>query len=940
MQTTQTGRSRTAGRLLRAASLAAIAAATALPLAAQAQDTAGEEAGVEAVVVTASRVQAAGFTAPTPTTVLGAQDVQKVAPLQVTDALSLMPAFRFSTQSSSASQYANLRNIGATRTLVLVNGRRHVPTQPDGTFDLNMIPSSLVERTEVVTGGASASWGSDAVAGVVNLILNNRLQGVQGNIQGGISDYGDAKTYAFSLAAGTSFAGGRGHIVAGGEYVRDKGVRDLQPPYFSRPWAVENRGNLANAGFATNGLPGVLYSTGVRRAATSAGGLITNGPLRGQNFQPDGTLRQFGFGTVYGNNMIGGTDNIGENLSPGSDVRYPYERYTFLTHAEYELSPAVTAFLEGSYAHSLTKGSYTNTIRFEGATTGAASCTATTAATALGGIAVPITNPYLSASARAAMTGAGVNCILVGKTFREWTSLGSQDGSPWVWRGVGGFRGDLGGWKWNAYYQYGENRSQQVRIGNLNMANFRQAIDAVQAPNGQIVCRSTLANPGNGCVPLNILGAGGLGSAAEAYVRGTSKYVAYTKQQVAAFDVQRDLFDIGAGAFTLAAGGEYRKEELNATTDAVSAVAGWQTGNRAGAAGSYDVKEGFAELVAPLLKDQAFFQSLTVNGAVRYTDYSSSGGVTTWKVGGTWDINDELRLRGTRSRDIRAGNLSELFTPTAIATAAGLRNPITGGSGPAQVITTGNPTLAPEKADTLTFGVVYQPNWASGLRMSVDYYKIRINGAIGSLTAQQVIDRCFLDKVQELCGLVQTDAAGVVTRVTTPQLNLNRVDTAGVDAEISYRMPMSRLHAELPGTLNARLLANYVDKIATTAAVNGRVTDPAGQYTTPHWTLIGVATYDVGRFSGTVDLRFYGGGNIDNTLTLGGLSATGINVNHVGRVLYTNLAFSYDIKEGGRAQIYGRINNLWNSWPPFPSNGGGVFDEIGRAYRVGLRFKY
>jgi outer membrane receptor protein involved in Fe transport len=897
---------------------------------------------LEEVLVTSSRVQAEGFTAPTPTSVITEAEIQSVAAIQVSETLQLIPSFRSVGVSSSAAVYANLRSLGASRNLVLIDGRRHVPTTPEGTLDLNLIPASLVSRTEVVTGGASASWGSDAVAGVINLMLNTDLEGLRASAQYGEAEYGDAETSVFSLAGGMPFAGERGHVVMGVEYAEDRGIADLQAPYLARPWAYEMRGNLANRDFATNGLPGVIYSRDIRRADTSAGGLITNGPLRGRAFNPDGSMYSFGYGQVFGNNMIGGTDNLGETLTPGSDARYPFERYSALMHAKFDFTDNLTGFLEGSYAHSLAEG-HTNAIRFQGAVTGATTtCTGTTAPTSLGGILVNIDNPYVPAATRTAMQNAGVSCIQIGRTFRDMGSLAFADGSPQVWRGVAGVRGEFAEhWSWDAYYQYGKSRSQQKRIGNLNMTAFRQAIDAVVNPStGTIVCRSTLTNPNDGCVPLNVFGDGSVTQAANDYVRGTSSLITDIEQTVAALNLRGEPLDLWAGPLAIATGIEYRKEELDSVADPLSQLNGWQTGNRKSSAGSYDVKELYAEAVVPLAASQLWAEALDLSLAARYTDYSSSGGVTTWKVGTTWDITDEVRLRATRSRDIRAGNLAELFTPVSTATTSGLRNPVTGDSSPALVETRGNRTLDPEEADTITAGIAYMPHWAAGLRLSLDYYEIAIDGAIGTLTAQQIVDRCYLDQLPAFCALIQTDTAGRITRVTTTQLNLDRLETNGLDFEVAYDLPLARLWSGGRGDLQFRVLANYVDEIATTAAANGRVTDPAGQYTTPHWSAFGTIQYGLGRFSSVLDIRWYEGGTIDNTLTLGELSATGVNVNSVGSTTYFNATLSYRFGQQEQIETFVRVNNLLDEWPPFPNNGSMLFDEVGRAYRVGLRFKF
>ena len=429
-------------------------------------------------------------------------------------------------------------------------------------------------------------------------------------------------------------------------------------------------------------------------------------------------------------------------------------------------------------------------------------------------------------------------------------------------------------------------------------------------------------------------------AAAAEYVRGTSSLITDIEQTVAAVNLRGEPLELWAGSVAVATGIEYRKEEIDSVADPLSQVNGWQTGNRKSSAGSYNVKEIYGEAAIPLAADQSWADALDLNLAARYTDYSSSGGVTTWKVGATWDINEQLRLRATRSRDIRAGNLAELFTPVSTATTSGLRNPITGDSSPALVETRGNRSLDPEEADTVTAGVAYFPDWASGLKLSVDYYEISIDGAIGALTAQQIVDRCYLDQLPAFCALIQTDTAGRITRVTTTQLNLDQFETDGFDIEIGYELPLSRLWSGGRGDLQFRVLANYVDKLATTAAVNGRVTDPAGQYTSPHWTAFTTLKYDLDRLTAVLDARWYKGGTIDNTLTLGELSATGININSVGSTTYLNSTFSYRFGQDERTEAFVRINNLLDEWPPFPNNGGGLFDEVGRSYRVGVRVRF
>jgi iron complex outermembrane receptor protein len=936
---------------------AALTLTSAYGQAAIAQTTPAPETAVDAVVVTASRISAAGFTAPTPTEVISQQAVQATAPVQISDSLKvLIPSFRTNGASTTPQVYANLRSVGANRTLVLVDGRRIVPTQPDGTVDLNVIPSGLVDRVDVVTGGASASWGSDAVTGVVNLRLKNKLEGFQGQIQGGQSTYGDKKTFTLSLAGGHSFAGGKGHILLGGDYSTDSGIGDMQTQ-FPRPWANQMRSLVGNSAFATNGLPAVIYSGNVRRADTSTGGLITLGPLRGTNFGPGGATSQFGYGQVFGSAMIGGTSNYGEIPTPGGQLDFPFQKYSLMTHVDYDVTSNLSVYGEFLYSRSMSSGEGVPN-RFDAATSGAVSCGTGGGKSSIVGpltsIAINNDNAYIPASVKTAMANAGVTCFYMGRTFRDQQYVTSKDGTPHLYRGVAGFKDDLGrGWSLDGYFQYGQDRYQSRRSSDLVIPNLNLAVDAVTVTAGNvgasglalgsIACRSTLSNPTNGCVPINLFGAGSVSSQAWKYVTGTAALNQDFKQQVGAINLHGSPLSLWAGPVNLATGFEYRKEEIVATVDPLSAVSAFQSGNRLGAKGAYDVKEVYGEVAVPLAKDKPFIQAMNLDAAVRYTDYSSSGAVTTWKVGGAWDVTDEFRIRATRSRDIRAGNLSELYTPTQIAT-VNLLNP-NGSNLPGQTITTGNPKLAPEVAEDFTGGFVISPHMIPGLRLSADYYDMSISNAIGTLSASQVINLCYglgVAKLPQYCSYITLNGSGIISSVTLVQLNLNKYKTDGVDLEASYRTPLSRFGASWPGVLSLRFAANWTDKLATTASVGATVTDAAGLYTTPHWSFVDSLTYEVGPATVEVDNQFYGGGQIDKTKVLGQASAIGININSVASAVYTNGSVSWKLPErfGAKSEVYLRVTNLFNAWPPFPSNGGGLFDEVGRAYRVGLRFKY
>lgn len=948
-----------------------MAAALAGPLLAQ-------EAGadLDEVTVTGSRVERTGFSAPTPTSVMSSDALQRTAPISISEALTQMPSFRIASSPVTANTFANLRNVGPQRTLVLVDGRRHVPSQSNGTVDLNVVPSAMVERTELVTGGASASWGSDAVSGVVNIMLRKDLEGFIGNLQGGVSDRGDNESVTGSVAFGHRF-GERTHLLVGAEYANLEGVGSSHPPEFARPWG--EAGNVGNTS-TTNGQPGTIYAHDVRRSTLSPGGLIISVPLtatnpnlvalRGLQFLPNGQTAPFGFGQVYGNRMIGGTDNVGEYTNVGGAIRYPVERYTFLAHVDHDLTDTMRLFVEGSYAHSITDGRG-NPARNEGTTpygqtpactqdasapVGARFRTLTT--TALAPITVGIDNPYLPANVRSLMQAGGISCFSMGRSWRE-PGLGefqAQDGVPRMLRGVVGASGRLGGsWSWDAYLQTGRTEYTTIRKFNREEAKFRNAMDAVDEGlmrtgirNNTIVCRinadASTANDDPRCQPMNMFGFGSISDATRAYWMGTSRLDQRTWQSVGAATLRGEPFSTWAGPVSLATGVEYRKEKIESVADPIAENNGWHTGNVKSISGSYDAREGFAELVLPLAKDLPLARESDLSLAGRRTDYSSSGGVTTWKVGLSHALTDELRLRATRSRDIRAGNLGELFTATSV-TVGNARNPLTNVTTQVPVTTRGNPTLQPERANTTTAGIVYSPSWLEGLRLSADWYNIEINGLIGTIQTQQVLDRCYLDNLAQYCADVATGANGAITGVTIRQQNLNYFETSGMDFEAAYRFPLSRLSDGLPGQVTTRLLANYVDKLATTASINATTTDPAGQYTNPHWTIFGTFGYEVGRTSTTLDLRYYGSGTIDNTKVVG-TGPLDVNINHAPSSFLTNVTLQYDLGEFANlqsSQIYLRVNNVFDRGIPFPSQGvGGVAaDEfiVGREYRVGIRVR-
>lgn len=899
-------------------------------------------AGVEEISVTGSRLRNDSFTAPTPVMTLSTEQLEAVAPVNIAESLQQLPQFSTGGQTSTAVSYANLRNIGSERTLLLLDGRRHVPTFSSGVVDLTTIPAALIARTEMVTGGASASWGSDAVSGVLNLILKDDLEGFEGNAQYGESKYGDDQSHSISLAWGTGFADGRGHVIAGLETAESKGIATYLYPDVSRP-NVAGRGSVTNSNYST-GLPQFIYTDDVRRSDVHDGGLITSGPLRGTIFLPNGQTGTFGYGTVYGTTMIGGTSNPFESPDPGGDISPPFERNSFLTRIKYDFSDTLNGFLEYNYSESLSNG-HSVMPRNQGATTAVTGCTRTGYATTslVGSLNVSIDNAFLPQSVRDQMNAARINCFSFGRTFRE-DGLGlfrTGEGSPEIHRYVAGLNGELGnGWSWDTYVQYGDSSFQQRREGNIHSVRFANAIDAVRDPvTGNPVCRVNIdaitTNNDAACVPFNMFGAGSPSTAAMQYVTGTSSLDMEVEQTVAAFNLRGDLFEAWAGPISSAFGVEYREEELSALADPDSQANLWSTSNRKAITGSYDVKEVYAEVGVPLINGVALAESLDLSLAARSTDYSTSGEVTTWKAGLNWEINEQLRMRFTKSRDIRAGNIGELFTPTAVALVL-VNHPRTSVRSSVQVTTTGNPVIQPEEADTTTAGVIFTPNFSDRLQLSADYYSIEIDGQIGSVNGQQIADQCYLFNEQDFCARITTDVNGVITAINNSFVNLDRFETSGVDLVAAYGVTFG------PGDLTLRLSSSYVNKRETTFQIQGTAQDTAGQQGSPHWKHFVQAGYTIGRFNALIDWRWYQHTTISNQRIEGFAGVQGASINSIPNLNYTSLSLNYDLDGfvgDWKGTVYARIDNLFDRDPPFPLRSA-YNDNNGRGYRVGLRFRY
>lgn len=921
---------------------------------------------LDEITVTASRIERSGFTAPTPTTVVDSAELQARAPVIIADVLNNLPSFRSSisprssslNQSGAGATFLDLRGLGSTRTLVLVNGRRFVPSTAANQVDVSLIPSLLVDRVEVVTGGASAAYGSDAVAGVVNMLLKNDLSGVRATAQYGVTEYGDGGNGVIGLAGGMDIADGRGHMMLAGEYSKDDGFDDRSRR--RREEWIQYRDRLTNTAWATNGQPAVIYSRGVQYANQYPGGVITGGlpasspyysQLIGTTFLGGQATGRLTKGQVYGTNMIGGSA-VGNYFDAQQDIVAATQRHTVMGRLDYKLTDSVNFNVELSSAQNK---AHASTAAFRDAGSFATSVPATTTS-----LVARIDNPYLPASVRSLMQAAGVNAVFVG---RDGYDTGINETDPRVQatvtnrttRAALGLDGVLGGtFKWDAYYQYGESNQGEVRPGNRIPANYRLAADAVTHPvTGEPVCRSRLTNPSNGCVPFNFFGPDSGSQAARDYFIATARLNAKQSQSVLAANLRGDLFDNWAGPVSIATGAEYRQDKASAIVDANSAAARFEFTNSQPYEGKVSVKEVYLETVIPLLKDVPAFKALDLNAAGRFTDYSTSGGVFTWKTGLSWSLNDQLRLRGTLSRDIRAANIMELYARVSGGAFFLPIDRVMGTVQPNPVATTTSPNalLDPERATTYTFGAIYQPDWLSGLRLSVDHFNIDISGQIARVDGQTIIDRCS-QGLSTYCDYIQRQSGtNVITGVVSPFLNLNRFKTSGLDFEGSLSRPMSDIRSSWSGNYALRLLATYTAHLTTVDALGsidraGQLTGSGSVNSVPHWQGNMSISYGLDRFSTMLEGRYIGSGNIDNLARPG--TNTSSNQYRVGSHIRWNLSASYEVskgEDGSAVQVFGLVDNLLDQHPPFPYMPSSLvtspyYTSLGRSYRAGVRLTF
>ncbi len=916
---------------LAAVAFAAAGSAVAQEPVAQNNDSDTAQAGgpdnLESVIVTGSRITRTGFSTPTPETTISQPELQAKAFTSVVslvqDIPQLVPQVSYGGGITNTGYNSfNLRGLGANRTLVLVDGRRVADTSPLGGFDIDILPASLIKGVDVVTGGASAAYGSDAVSGVVNIQLDDRFQGLKANLQTGRTQYHDSREWNGSLAYGTAFSDNRGHFVISADALQNYGATSQA----TRPWGDDGWSILANPAYvagSNNGQPRMLILPNTRLSKMTDGGVIvSNGPLKNIQFGPGGVPEPFIPGKNVGGTFMTGGD--GASFAPYANLSQAVHRYSSFSKLSFDVTDKLTVYADALWAKSTTFydviPNYNN-----------------------GDITITQQNAFLPASIRDTMVANNIPSFLMGRTNLE-TGLNQANGLNEVGRYAIGAKGSFGSsWSWDVVAQYTGNHYYDPTGNNRNQPKWLMAIDSVISPvTGQPVCRSTLTNPNNGCVPVNLFGPNAISQQVADYVLGTSFEDSRQWQDYAGANLQGEPFRDWAGPVSVAAGFEYRHEGVHGVSDPISGLAQWRQGNPQPVAGSFDVKEGYFETVIPIATDLPGAKQLEFNGAARMTDYSTSGTVTTWKAGLNYRPVADVRVRATLSRDIRAPNINELFA-TRNQQITQITDRTTNVTSNAQILTGGNANLNPEIGKTFTGGFVFTPSAVSGLSASVDYYTITIDGAISTLPAQSVIDGCYTGQTS-LCGSITRDpVTGLINSVFSSAFNAQTLKTRGVDLESAYSFDLNSLIDRAPGHLSLRYLGNYISELTTT--VNGISINTAGQPTSqgtggvPHWRMNLTAGYNVGKWTVTAMERWVQGGVFNSTYAQG----IDINNNKVTGRFYTNTSVQYQVLDS--VNVYAKIDNLFNVFPPIVPNAltepyaatSPFYDVLGRTFAVGFR---
>jgi outer membrane receptor protein involved in Fe transport len=973
--------------------------ATSAYAAAAADASAGE---VSEIVVTGTRIPSPNLTSIAPVTTVGNADIKAQGITRMEDITNSLPQV-FAGQGSSITNGStgaatvDLRGLGPNRTLVLIDNRRLNPGDPTArttvSADLNFVPAALVERVDVLTGGASATYGADAVAGVVNFIMLKNFEGVRIDAQySGYQHNNDNSTGQAALRAAATTAIIPSQFVIPGNLYEGEGSEVSLVLGVNAP---DGKGNItAYATYRQNNpiLEADRDFSACTLASTVAGGFACSGsgtafPARVGNFLVDPTT----FNTFRVRNVT--TDVF--NFGPANFFVRPDERYSLGAFAHYEIAPWATAYLDTMFMDDISQAQIASGGIFAGT------------------FSVNCANPLLSAQEAALLVpaGGGTCASNPGGTFTSTIARrllpNEQTGRLTNYRHtdyriVLGLRGDLGkNWNYDGYLQYGTVQVQNRQSGNFNTTRIGQALNAVRLPNGQIVCNPA-ANPDPGCVPINIFTSQFIGADAIKFLSINSFNSGNINERVASLAFTGKLGDYGikspwaSEGVGVALGAEYRREHLDTVADflANNGLVNGNGGANPPVNGGFDVYELFGEARVPLINDMPLAKSISLELGYRFSNYSSVGNTDTYKVAGDWEVIDGLRLRAGYNRAVRAPNVIELFAPQNVVLdgtadpCAGLTaaNPLVATCAnlfhltTAQVLaieanpakqyngqTGGNPNLTPEISDTYTAGIVFQPSFVPGLSTSLDYFNIKVDQFISRIGATLELTNCVNTGNPVFCNLVHRDANGSLFLsnngfVQDTTLNTGSLKTSGVDLNVNYHTDLSSLGLGDTGSVAVSMVGTWLIDTVTQPLPGGPTYDCKGLYgatcgtPSPEWRHKARFTWNtpysygdwVKSLSFSAQWRYFGkvtADSFDANPQLNNPANQVPNEQRFAAQSYIDLTASFTVHNNLNFRV--GVNNVFDKDPPLAGNnlpatvGNGntfpqVYDALGRFMFVGL----
>lgn len=943
----------------------------ATPLIARAQTGTTDQntpAAIEEIVVTGSRIVRRDYASNSPIVTVGKDEIEKLGSVTVDTLLNQMPQFVPSVSSTSnnpsngGQANIDLRGMGTARTMVLLDGHRVAPSNSDGTVDINIIPSALIQNIEVITGGASATYGSDAMAGVVNFKLNTHFTGLQMDAQYGVTEEGDGREKALSITAGGRYAEGRGHAVLSLGY-SERGEVFNASRDFSKISGASSTTPYGRYDATGTNLPSQAAVDAIFAKYGVAAGTVKASANLG--FNNDGTLFYNGVnynGSTaidYSTIPVNGTYNTGAlNL-----LQLPLTRYTAYAATDYEIN-----------AHAQFYGSF-NFTHYDSRTVLAPS-----PAAGATGFSVPVTNPFISddlATLLASRADPTANFLL----RKRFTDVGPRVSQTTfnVFQIAGGVRGDTGykDWTYDVYASYGRSEQNETQSGNVSHSAVQTLLNA--ADGGASLCDGGYDPFGLQTISASCL----------SYISRQTKNRTVAEQQIVEANLQGGLFNLPAGQVRGAFGASYKRDTYLFEPDSLLAtgdVVGFNAQDAIDA--STNVKELYGELLVPVLKDLPFVKALNLDAGYRLSDYNTVGKVSAYKLDGNWEVVEGFRLRGGYQRAVRAPSIGELYSPQnqdypsisedpcaynstyrASSNAATVRALCLAQGVPSAIIdsytytntqvnalTGGNPDLKEEKANTFNAGLVWTPRFdhplLERLSMSVDYYSIDVKDAIGTIDASTALDKCYSaagnpsgSASNYYCSLfVRNSSTGEIDTLTLTNLNLAEYKTSGVDFQVDWGFGLGAVGLDdRYGAIKVNLIGSYLDSFKVQSLPgedfselkgtigNTQISSTAVSH--PEWKYATSVSYLIGPVEVGARWRY-----------IGDMVDASDASEKIGAVNYYDLNATWNVTD--TYSIRGGVTNLTDKQPPYFSSyvqantDPSTYDVLGRRFFLAVKAKF